>query len=398
MKPFSFVHLADSHLGFIQYNIEARRDDFTKAFKEAADRAIELKPNFMIIAGDLFHQPRPTNPTLAATIHELKRLRDNNIKVLAVDGTHDSAPNIVTGTILTPLDNAGLIFYLPAHEGACWRTENCYIYGIPSYQTKVKVEEMLPEFLSKNKPTPDKNLFNIFVFHEAVDDPKIIPPSMEAELNRDLIPDGFDYYAGGHIHKSSKIPFKSGILAYSGCLETTTYEESSVEKGFYYVQVNEKKEAKIQRIKLTSSRNFIAIKHDFSGLRPNEITEKAIELVKNSDTPNTILVLILEGILPTGANRIDVNLTGIRNAANKALYTHVINKIEETGISEQVQRIIFKAGRDIKTEAYEYFLRIFAERQDKKTAELYAKTAVELIDPLLSGRKEKAKELIEGLP
>jgi len=398
MKPFSFVHTADSHLGYIQYNIEVRRNDFTQAFREAVDRTIELKPNFMIIAGDLFHYPRPTNPTLATTIHDLKRLRDNDIKVLAVDGTHDSAPNIVTGTILTPLDNAGLIFYLPLHEGACWRTENCYIYGIPNYRTKINVEEMLPGFFSKNKPTPNKNLFNIFVFHEAVDDSKIIPPGMEAELNRELLPDGFDYYAGGHIHKPSKIQFKSGILAYSGCLETTTYEESMIEKGFYYVQVNEKKEAKIQRIKLTSLRNFITIKHDFSGLRPNEITAKAIELVKSSDTSHAVLAIILEGILPSGANRADVNLAGIRNAANKALYAHVINKLEETGISEKVQRAIFEAGRDIKTEAYEYFLRIFAERQDKKTAERYAKTAVELIDPLLSGRKEKVKELIEELP
>ncbi len=390
--------MADSHLGCMQYNLEVRRDDFTNAFKEAVDRTIELKPNFMIIAGDLFHQPRPTNPTLATAIHELKRLRDNNIKVLAVDGTHDSAPNIVTGTILTPLDNAGLIFYLPAHEGAFWRTESYYIYGIPSYQTKVKVEEMLPKFFSENKPTPDKNLFNIFVFHAAVDDPKITPRGMEAELNRDIIPNGFDYYAGGHIHKPSKIPFKTGVLAYSGCLETTTYEESSVEKGFYYVQINEKKEAKIQRIKLNSTRNFITIKHDFSGLRPNEVTAEASELVKNSDTSNVILAVILEGILPTDAKRADVNLTGIRNAANKALYTHIINKLEETGVSEKVQRAIFEAGRDIKTEAYEYFIRIFAERQDRKTAERYAKTAIELIDPLLNGRREKAKELIEGLP
>ncbi len=54
LKPFSFVHAADLHLGYSQYGLEARRQDFDNAFKEVVDRTIELKPDFMIIAGDLF--------------------------------------------------------------------------------------------------------------------------------------------------------------------------------------------------------------------------------------------------------------------------------------------------------------------------------------------------------
>ena len=64
MKPFSFVHAADLHLGYAQYGLEARRQDFDNAFKEVVDKTIELKPDFMIIAGDLFHQARPSNVTL----------------------------------------------------------------------------------------------------------------------------------------------------------------------------------------------------------------------------------------------------------------------------------------------------------------------------------------------
>jgi DNA repair exonuclease SbcCD nuclease subunit len=52
MKPFSFVHVADLHLGYVQYNLETRREDFDKAFREVVDKTIELKPNFMLIAGD----------------------------------------------------------------------------------------------------------------------------------------------------------------------------------------------------------------------------------------------------------------------------------------------------------------------------------------------------------
>ncbi len=76
LKPFSFVHAADLHLGYSQYGLEARRQDFDDAFKELVDKTIELKPDFMIIAGDLFHQARPSNHTLENTIRSFKRLKD----------------------------------------------------------------------------------------------------------------------------------------------------------------------------------------------------------------------------------------------------------------------------------------------------------------------------------
>ncbi|MEM2092548.1 MAG: DNA repair exonuclease, partial [Candidatus Bathyarchaeia archaeon] len=102
MSDLSFVHLADVHLGYEQYNLSERREDFDRAFTEVVDKTLELKPNFMIIAGDLFHHARPLNITLERAIKNFRRLREANIPVLVVDGSHDTAPNIVTGTILNP--------------------------------------------------------------------------------------------------------------------------------------------------------------------------------------------------------------------------------------------------------------------------------------------------------
>jgi exonuclease SbcD len=202
LKAFSFVHAADLHLGYSQYGLEVRREDFDKAFTELVDKTLQLKPSFLIIAGDLFHNARPSNITLENAIKNFSRLREAGIPVLVVDGSHDSAPNVVTSTILNPLDSAGLIYYLPRHEGACWRKpESCYVYGVPNYRTRRKTEEMLPAFMEQNKPTPDPSLFNIFVFHMALDIPEVNPPYIEAEAPIELIPEGFNYYAAGHVHK-----------------------------------------------------------------------------------------------------------------------------------------------------------------------------------------------------
>jgi len=114
--------------------LETRREDFNRAFTEIVEKTVELKPDFMIIAGDIFHHARPSNVTLETAIKNFGRLQDVGISVLVVDGSHDGAPNMVTGTILSPLDAAGLLYYLPRHKDSCWRNEKCYIYGIPNWK------------------------------------------------------------------------------------------------------------------------------------------------------------------------------------------------------------------------------------------------------------------------
>jgi len=396
MKPFSFVHVADLHLGYAQYNLEARREDFNKAFQEVVEKTLQLKPDFMIIAGDLFQQARPTNTTLETAIKNFKKLKDAGIPVLTVDGSHDSAPNIITSTILNPLDSAGLIHHLPRHKGAYWRNQSCYVHGVPNFRTPRRTEEQLPAFLEENKPKPDPSLFNIFVFHMALDIPELKPPGMEAEARPELIPEGFNYYAGGHIHAPHKFPFKNGLLVYSGCTETVNYDDAKAEKGFYYVEVNEKGVPELHRIKLETPRHFIVLDHDYTGLTPAKITQKAVKLVKEADEDGAVIIPILKGSLPAEAGWGEVDLTKIREAAEKALIVRPLLRLRETEVPEEVIRSIFEGGlKDLKTKAFEYFLEIFSERYAKEEAEKIARLAVNLIDPLVKGQETSVKEELE---
>ena len=397
MKPFSFVHVADLHLGYAQYNLEARREDFDKAFKEAVDKTVQLKPDFMLIAGDIFQHARPTNVTLENAIDSFKRLRDAGIPVLAVDGSHDSAPNMITGTILNPLDSAGLIHYLPRLKGACWRNENCYVYGVPNFRTRRRTEEELPIFLEENKPELDPSVFNIFLFHMALDIPNITPSQMEAEASPEQIPEGFNYYAGGHVHSPSKTPFKHGLLVYSGCTETVSYEDASVEKGFYHVEVNEKGNPKLHRIKLETPRHFIILDRDFTGSTPSKITEAAVRLVKEADEQGAIIIPILRGVLPAEAGRGEIDIAKIRDAAEKALLVRPLMLLRETEVSEEMIRAIFEGElKDLKTKAFEYFLQVFTERYNREEADKISRLAADLIEPLAKKDESKAKEALEA--
>jgi len=398
MKPFSFVHIADLHLGYAQYNLDARRQDFDNALKEAVDKTIELKPDFMLIAGDIFHQARPSNITLETAITNFRRLRDAGIPVLAVDGGHDSAPNIITGTILNPLDSAGLLHYLPRHEGASWHNESCYVYGVPNFRTRRKTDEQLPLFLEQNKPAPDPSMFNIFLFHMAIDLPYIEKPyQMEAEGSPELIPEGFNYFAGGHVHKPSKTKFKNGLLVYSGCTETVNYDDAQIEKGFFHAEVNEKGEPTINRIALQTSRRFIVLEPDYAGMLPAKITHSAVQLVKENDQEGAVIVLVVKGVLPAEASRAEVDLAQIREAAHKALLVYPILRMRETEVPEEIIRTIFEGGlKDLKTKSFEYFVQIFSERYSREQAEKIARLAVNVLDPLVRKDEEKVKHEMEA--
>ena len=399
MRAFSFVHAADLHLGYSQYGLEVRREDFDRSFQELVDKTIELKPDFMILAGDLFHHAHPSNVTLENAIKNFSRLREAGIPVLTVDGSHDSAPNVITGTILNPLDSAGLIYHLPRHEGACWQKPDCcYIYGVPNFRTRRKTEELLPAFMEQNKPTPDPALFNIFAFHMALDLPSVKPPYIEAEAPPELIPEGFDYYAAGHVHIPYKEKFKTGLLVYSGCTETVNYDETKIKKGFYHVKVDEKGTVSPDFIELESPRKFTVLEQNFTGVTPSKITELTVQLVKGADEEGIIIIPVLKGVLPAEASRAEVDVAQIRNAAEKALFVHPLILLRESEVPEEVVRSIFESEfKDLKTKAFEYFLQIFSERHSRDEAERIARIAVSLIEPLTKKQEEKVKQTIEEL-
>ena len=399
LKAFNFVHAADLHLGYSQYGLEARCEDFNKVFQELVEKTIELKADFMIIAGDLFQQPRPSNTTLESAIQYFRLLRDAGIPVLTVDGSHDSSPNAITGTILNPLDSAGLIYHLPRHEGACWKKKDtCYVYGIPNCRTRHKADEFLPAFMEHNKPTPQQSLFNIFVFHMALDLPNVKPSYIEAEVSPELIPEGFDYYAAGHLHKSYMERFKKGLLAYPGCTETTDYVEAKLNKGFYHVRVDEKGAVHPEFVQFQTARKFIVLDQDFNGIVPSKITEQAVQLVRGADEEGAIIIPILRGVLPAEANRSEVDVARIRAAAEKALLVHPVISLRESEVSEEIVRSIFESEiKDLKTKAFEYFLQIFSERHTSEEAERISRIAISLIEPLTKRQEEKVKQTIEEL-
>jgi DNA repair exonuclease SbcCD nuclease subunit len=257
---------------------------------------------------------------------------------------------------------------------------------------------MLPVFMKKNPPSPDPAISNIFVFHAAVDLPSVNPPYIEAEITPKLMPEGFDYYAAGHIHKRFTGRFKAGILAYSGCTETVSYDEAELKKGFFHVKVSDKCKFSQEFVELTSPRRFTVLEHEFSGMTSEKITETAIQLVRGADEEGTVIIPVLKGVLPAEASRAEIDIARLRGVAEKALLVRPVVLLKESAVSDDIVRSIFESEfKDLKTKTFEYFLQIFSERYSREEAEKIASSAIALIEPLTKKKEEKVKQAIEEL-
>ncbi len=110
------IHFADLHLGFRQFQrltpegINQREADVAHAFERAIERSIELRPDVIVIGGDVFHSVRPSNPAILHAFTQFARLARAlpDTIIVMVAGNHDSPRAVETGCILRLFEPLGI--------------------------------------------------------------------------------------------------------------------------------------------------------------------------------------------------------------------------------------------------------------------------------------------------
>ena len=101
------VHLSDLHLGFRQYQrltpggVNQREADVATTFRTVIDRVIALRPDAVVVAGDIFHTVRPTNQAILHAFLQFSRLVRSlpDAVIVMVAGNHDTPRSTETGGI-----------------------------------------------------------------------------------------------------------------------------------------------------------------------------------------------------------------------------------------------------------------------------------------------------------
>ncbi|MEM3698415.1 MAG: exonuclease SbcCD subunit D [Archaeoglobaceae archaeon] len=231
-----FAHFADLHLGYEQYNLPWRAEDFATAFKNAVKIAISEKVDFAIIAGDLFHRSVPNPKTLNDAIEALSAFKENGIPVFAVEGNHDKSIREMSAYNL--LENLGLLNVLgfrrervESDNVTSVKVENVYLVkGVykdveivgDKHRTKWQLEKFLPLMKPEGK--------SILVLHQSV---KEVVDFLDIswDLTIDQLPEA-KYYALGHVHMHRERKIGDAYLVYPGSIER--YDSREASSFFFY--------------------------------------------------------------------------------------------------------------------------------------------------------------------
>ncbi|MCK5040572.1 MAG: exonuclease SbcCD subunit D [Candidatus Aenigmarchaeota archaeon] len=369
---FKFAHIADCHLDAYSRS-KVLQDELNFSFSNAIKSAIQNKVDFVLICGDLFNNASPSINTLVFAIEQLKKLKDRDIPVYVIAGSHDYMPS--GHTILNVLNAAGLTInaYNPVDEGDVslkliqHRDTDIYIGGIIG-----RIRGLDKQLYEQIKINPKEKSFNIFMFHNGIEEfkPKIMKNTEFLPLS--YLPKGFDYYAAGHIHAyfNAKINDNDSTLVFPGSLYPTNIGDFSLTGQNQYVLVEVIDDVVHTKKIRTYEHDFVVINVDMKNAKVSEIEAELRELVKNTVFDNKIVILkvkariedgkagdvnigeIEEEMMKKGALAVEKNLSGLTSkTVFKTRFDADISteKIEEK-IAEENTGIVKISGIDVKKE------------------------------------------------
>lgn len=84
------VHCADLHLGYRQYGMPERQDDYLVATAYIFKKAVELGADLINLGGDIFHSLHPPASSVYFLHSAVKQAIQAGIDVVGIDGNHDS--------------------------------------------------------------------------------------------------------------------------------------------------------------------------------------------------------------------------------------------------------------------------------------------------------------------
>jgi DNA repair exonuclease SbcCD nuclease subunit len=245
-------HISDLHLGYAQFGLEEREEDVYQTFHEAIDVSIREGVKLVILAGDLFHNPRPCGKAIITLGNALKKLKEKQIPAAFILGEHDIS-RLRDVPFAHIYSNLGLAKKLRHDEP--FIVENCAVFGADK-ERRSNIDSLVEKMRHAEQVAKQHDGKKILVLHQGLTDFN----KFAGELNSTDLPAGFNYYALGHYHDHQEKRFGhlGGPLAYPGSIDLTPSEGiKEVEKGFIIADMSGE-EPSTQWIRLNRRQQFYA--------------------------------------------------------------------------------------------------------------------------------------------
>lgn len=297
-----FAHIADVHIG--SWRDDRMRTKSVEALTKAIDACLDEKIDFLIIAGDFFNTALPPIDLMKRSVEQLMRLRREGIPIYVVAGSHDYSAS--GKTMLDVLEETGVFVNVMRGEviegklRLAMTTDErtgiklCGILGKANMLDKSYYEAMDRAALESSHGQGGKR---VFVFHAGINE--LLPSSFEhmAAMPLSLLPRGFDYYAGGHVHiRKAHTEEGYGPLVYPGPLFPADFQElEDLGQGSFVIVDNF-----VPTFHEIVLHPTVSIRYDVTGKTATQIQDDLFAYAKEPKMHDALVTVRLKGKLHEG--------------------------------------------------------------------------------------------------
>ena len=304
------LHTSDLHIGKYIGTYDLK-EDIEYVLNQVVDTAIRERVEVVLISGDVFDRPNPSEEAIKMYVSFLKKLLDKNIKVIAISGNHDSGIRLsaykailgkgyfVEGEFNSPMRKISLndeygpvnFYMLPFFTPFIVKSNLKLEKGLENYD--LAMDEII------KRENIDTSQRNIILAHQFVagfkfggseedfsysnGDEKNVAGVGIISLDKFQ---NFDYVALGHIHKPQKISRET--IRYSGSLlKYKTSEIDGPDKSVVIIDLKEKGNIEVKLDPIKPLHPFVKIEgllSELTNTNPNE-NDYVYLIVDDDKTP-----------------------------------------------------------------------------------------------------------------
>ncbi len=396
MNKIKFFHIADLHLG--SYREDKLQSLNFETFVKLIDNAIHENIDFLLIAGDVFNSPLPKIDLVDDFIKQINRLRKQNIKIYVIGGSHDYS--LLGKSFINIFNTSGIIKDVCRYN--VMKDEKIELIKTSNQDLKINIygilgrRNQLEENIFKNimPLSLNKDYFNIFMFHTTIEE-LVKDDKYNFKKNfLSILPKGFNYYAGGHIHKNIIVNEQDFVISYSGALFPNNFTELKTLKPSYNCceyDFNDKK--LIVKHKEINTYDTMHILVEINNNTPIEAKNILIDSIPIKEVAGKIILLEIKGVVDGKISDIDINnvvekiyihnaLIVLKNTSNlKSSLSQDIDKenicIDNSKIEQDMVNKYINDYDELKI--VENLLQLNLEQLEEETKKQYNQRVLEMI-------------------
>ncbi|MBU1197223.1 metallophosphoesterase family protein [Candidatus Micrarchaeota archaeon] len=335
--------VSDTHFGFSEDSAPQARE----ALRAALDRDVDA----IILPGDLFDSRVPKQEVIhegvrvfreiqqtgSSTVSITEKVADAEKKVvwkgvplLAIPGTHERRSKGMTN-IIQILAEAGLLINVHARQILLEKDgERVCVQGMQGVP-----EEYVRKTLQAASFTPEKNAFNLLVFHQSLRE--LLPFEKEDFISLQELPGGFDLYLNGHIHWNVDQEKNGRRLIVPGSTVITQMRKREEQPKGFYVFDTRTREARFHEI---NSRPFHFIEISFENASPHAVIDaldtRLKPLAETHSGRKPSVRCILKGSLDKGFVSSAVDVEPLEAKYGSQLQLYIEKRFESKELKEKI--------------------------------------------------------------